>query len=398
MSVPLNRLYRFLQDICNRDDLIIYRFFPDGSRKITDLSPVDPQDRRRPQWVMICHDQEPLDPEWFERPEHALHWVSQLDRYYPQIHLYDKQNLIDLYSKLNLRMPATMPHFQSNLTPLKTMLLTHSEKRSPALDWYEKNLNFAGVYYWSHAVIARDWFRFAKYDPSLDIKNIDTDFLVYNRAWSGSREYRLKFAELLIDAGITQSCVMGFRNTDDNVHYTKHQYRNSELAIARTDLDEHFFNNQAASTASADYMAGDYQRTGIEVVLETLFDDARLHLTEKALRPIACGQPFILAATAGSLEYMRSYGFETFAPWIDETYDTIENPAQRLQAIVQEMKRIANLDSEAKAKLYNELRNIALRNKQLFFSDAWHAGIVDEFYQNFKQALLRETDARLQWR
>jgi hypothetical protein len=47
-------------------------------------------------------------------------------------------------------------------------------------------------------------------------------------------------------------------------------------------------------------------------------------LTEKALRPIACGQPFILAATPGSLQYLRSYGFKTFSGYIDETYDTIQ--------------------------------------------------------------------------
>jgi hypothetical protein len=153
------------------------------------------------------------------------------------------------------------------------------------------------------------------------------------------------------------------------------------------DLELSFNQSQATSSYSADYNVEDYQSTEIEVVLETLFDDGRLHLTEKSLRPIACGHPFMLAATHGSLEYLRSYGFETFSPWIDETYDTIEDPAQRLNAIVQEMKRIADLSADDKTLLYARLKDIAIRNKKLFFSDAWQQSIVDEYKTNFDQAL-----------
>jgi hypothetical protein len=46
--------------------------------------------------------------------------------------------------------------------------LSHSEKNSQELELYEQN-DFIGVYYWSHALIARDWFRYAKLDPLLTI-------------------------------------------------------------------------------------------------------------------------------------------------------------------------------------------------------------------------------------
>jgi hypothetical protein len=85
----------------------------------------------------------------------------------------------------------------------------------------------------------------------------------------------------------------------------------------------------------------DYEATDIEVVLETLFDDSRLHLTEKSLRPIAVAQPFILAGTHGSLEYLRSYGFKTFGDVWDESYDLVEDPAERLIQIAELMKYIS---------------------------------------------------------
>ena len=66
MSVPLDRLYNFLYDIANRDDLLIYQFFPHGSRKLEDLQDLFTIRAGR-SWFeimimpcMILHDQEPL--------------------------------------------------------------------------------------------------------------------------------------------------------------------------------------------------------------------------------------------------------------------------------------------------------------------------------------------------
>jgi hypothetical protein len=164
-------------------------------------------------------------------------------------------------------------------------------------------------------------------------------------------------------------------------------FKNHKLAISRRDLETQFDPCTVDATASADYHAPDYAHTGIEIVLETLFDDTRWHLTEKSLRPIACGRPFMLAGTPGSLEYLRSYGFETFGNLIDESYDCITDPVSRLQCIVKEMKRISNLSHDQKLQLWQSLYEIADRNKQLFFSDAWQQQIFDEFVSNFNQGV-----------
>jgi hypothetical protein len=177
-----------------------------------------------------------------------------------------------------------------------------------------------------------------------------------------------------------------FNPVDDGCKYQNHQFKNSNFELENFDLEDYFDPTSASASASADYCATDYQRTNIEIVLETLFDDGRLHLTEKILRPMACAQPFILAATMGSLEYLRGYGFETFGDLIDESYDTIPDPAERLQAICIEMKRISQLPQEEKNQLFNDMKQIALKNQQTFFSEGWHQSIIDEFKQNFEDA------------
>jgi hypothetical protein len=142
----------------------------------------------------------------------------------------------------------------------------------------------------------------------------------------------------------------------------------------------------AQSTYSADFDVADYNSTDIEVVLETLFDDNRLHLTEKSLRPVACGQPFIIAGTYGSLEYLRSYGFKTFSDVWDESYDQIQDPKERLAAIVNLMKQIASWDTDTKISKISQARSVAEYNRKHFFSQPFDSLIIDELKTNLTLA------------
>jgi hypothetical protein len=292
--------------------------------------------------------------------------------------------IIKFLSKLHLR---GLTYFLITSMCDKILIL-HSEKRSTQLQLYESN-NYIGVYYWSHAMIAADWFRYAQYDPKLIVNfdQIQKDFLIYNRAWSGTREYRLKFMHELVQQKLQSYCLTSFAMQDTNQNYLDYQFKNSDFKVDLTGLDQHFLPNTHDSNASADYNNADYAQIGIEIVLETLFDDARLHLTEKTLRPIACGRPFILMATAGSLQYLRDYGFKTFDGLLDETYDTISDPAERLQAVTNEMSRIVKLDQTKKLMLWNQLYKIAEFNQQLFFSKHWQQSICEEFTSNLSRSI-----------
>jgi hypothetical protein len=51
------------------------------------------------------------------------------------------------------------------------------------------------------------------------------------------------------------------------------------------------------------------------------------------------------------------------------------------------MSRISKLPQKQKLQLWQSLYEIADRNKQLFFSDAWQQQIFDEFVGNFNQSI-----------
>jgi hypothetical protein len=276
--------------------------------------------------------------------------------------------------------------------------LCHSEKKSLELSKYE-SIDAIGVYWWSHASIARDWYRYACIDQRLIYKgnSFIYDFNVYNRAWEGSREYRLKFAEMIIENTLLHCVSTTFNQNDNGRDYRDHVFKNPKFDV-KMDLTI-LKPNQSQPGDSACYSYLDYQKCAIDVILETLFDDTRLHLTEKTLRPISCGKPFILVSTPGSLRYLQDYGFETFGDYIDESYDNISDPLDRLHAVIKLMKSISNLSLNKKKDLYQQLHMVAERNKKWFWSEEFAQKIVNEFKENYQKsyALCKNSQQGHKW-
>jgi hypothetical protein len=372
MSVPLDRLYHYIESVASKvyGDVVIYRFWPHGSKNINDLNNLNAEDtlvKKATCPLVWCNDQEPLNYEYYSK---HLRQVA-----YPE-EIATIKTFKTLVAIKNL-------NYQKNI--FKKHLLLHSEKRSHELENYAADNELIPVYYWSHAVIAQDWFRYAQHE--IFNKNTKKTFLIYNRAWSGTREYRLRFADLLIENNLLEQCQTTFNAVDpgSNKHYTTHNFKNISWR-PKNHLENFFKSNNSSADSSADFVTKDYKSTDIEVVLETLFDDNRLHLTEKILRPIACGQPFILAGTHSSLEYLRGYGFKTFDAVWNENYDQITNPEERLQSMVDVMIQIANWDPHTRQQKMAQANAIADYNKKWFFSKDFFNLIIGELETNFKLA------------
>ena len=69
MSIPLDRLYHYINTIVTQinNDIIIYRFWPHGSKKIENLNPLNNYESFdvHSKLHIICHDQEPLHYELY---------------------------------------------------------------------------------------------------------------------------------------------------------------------------------------------------------------------------------------------------------------------------------------------------------------------------------------------
>jgi hypothetical protein len=371
MNIPLDKLYHYIENIAQEiygNPIVIYRFWPHGSKNIDNLKQLHNYN-----WYKIttspiiwCNDQEPLDHEFYSKhiKIHNGVWGSIL-------------------KSINLLYPVTNLNYRENI--FEKNLLLHSEKRSNNLKKYQLDNRLIPVYYWSHAVIAREWFRYAEHETFK--KCVKKTFLIYNRAWSGTREYRLKFSDLLIKHKLINHCQTNCNIIDPNLntHYSDYTFKNAQWQPEHA-LEEFLHPTIADASSSAEFNTMDYNATDIEIVLETLFDDDRLHLTEKSLRPIACAQPFILAGTHGSLEYLRSYGFKTFSDIWDESYDQIIDPKERLTAIVNLMQHISTWDELTKKNKLLQAQTIADYNQKRFFSQNFFDIVINELKTNLKLA------------
>jgi len=370
MTIPLDNLYHYIEGLFP-EPVCMYLFYPHGSRDILDVV------ASCREWTVatkstlpqaICVDQEPLNYELYK-----TFTQQQIDFYQA---LYNNTNHDE-----NLRF-AVPPNVHDN------PILLHSEKNSKDLELY-KNDGFVDVYYWCHAIIARDWYRFAEHDPRLCMTSTPLkDFLIYCRDWSGSREYRIKFQELLHKNNLVDCSITGIMKTNGcGTTIENFDFKNQSFVPDSTEFFYQLHNNSNNATVSANYCPDDFVNTHLSVVLETIFDGTKIHLTEKILRPIACGHPFILASGPGSLSYLRSYGFKTFSPWIDESYDQETNSVLRLEKIIQSMKTFSQLANSEKQHVLARINSIAEYNKQWFFSDKFINQVTDELKENIKQAM-----------
>ena len=85
-----------------------------------------------------------------------------------------------------------------------------------------------------------------------------------------------------------------------------------------------------------------YKKIGIDIVSESVMKYPYPFITEKTYRPIASGRPFISIGPAGTLDFLKSLGFNTFPCIIDESYDKIENPEKRFIKICESIMEFVN--------------------------------------------------------
>lgn len=338
---------------------------------------------------IICHDQEPLDWQFYsDTSPHTQQFLQEIQQWMYQRHgirdfrMLPDQNLNNVF------------YLYNGTSIFDRSVLLHSEVNSDDLDLYQRH-GYIGAYYWSHALIARDWYRFAQWDRLLQpASQSGPMFLVYSRGWDGRREYRLKFAEMLIQHGVIDHCRINMRHRDGELHRRHHHFQDTRFAVEDLSMLDVIPDNNVSSDSSATYDRQDYNSTKISVILETVFNDRRIHLTEKTLRPLAVGHPFLLAAGAGSLALLRRYGFRTFHPWIDESYDQEKDALRRLQMIVAEMQRLASMPAPQQQECYASLRQIAEINRQIFFSDDFAKMVAAELEHNLNDAVHRAYSTR----
>lgn len=121
-----------------------------------------------------------------------------------------------------------------------------------------------------------------------------------------------------------------------------------------------------------------YNEFLLELVTETRFDF--VSPTEKIMKPIAAGMPFLVISCPGLLKYMQDLGFRTYNEFFDESYNDEPDMVKQCDRACKLLKEL--IDSNSLAEIYRSSRHIVDHNREVL------AKIHVEFYpQQFNNLL-----------
>lgn len=105
-----------------------------------------------------------------------------------------------------------------------------------------------------------------------------------------------------------------------------------------------------------------YNHTFVSVQIESRFAQPTGNWSEKLIQAVQYKTPFILVAPPHTLRYLKTFGYETFDKWWDESYDEEENHMIRFKKIVEVIDYIQSLSYTKLNKIIKEMQPILEHN------------------------------------
>lgn len=288
----------------------------------------------------VIYDQEPLLASAISTYKHRLTWVTRKGQHAA----VERLTFGELFGCWAF----------SSMFPV----CCHSEKNSAEIASAAEHLAIP-CYYWYHAFVARDWYRYWQHHHGLRIKDKSQApyrFLLYARDFTGTREYRKSLINHL-------------------------QHLKASIAYNWTGT------NTVPSSHSAVIVTDDADLAGIHLVAETLFETSKIQLTEKIFKPMVMSQPFIIWSAPGTLAYLRDYGFRTFDHVWSEDYDLETDHDRRMHMLIDLVKSIAAMPADQYQSLYQQCLPVIEHNRKRFYSQEFMDHCWHELEGNWQQAV-----------
>jgi len=312
----------------------------------------------------------------------------------------DEDSAIFFFDQEPIQLSIHLPTFQSfnlrndrnhALTPKKKFLVT-SETDSDNLDYICKAYGLQPFYYFFHGWAALDWFR--GYDRTYlitppDQRHIKKTFISANRIIGGERSHRvvqLYYFQLynLMHNYISAPLICPVENKHilEIANLYKHRWPGNNAnkgdnigdlgiidALSQIDLPRLFPGEDVQRMSSC--WLDQFELCSESLVYhvsETVFFGRRKHLTEKTFKPIALGMPLVLSAPAGSLAYLRQYGFRTFESIWDESYDRETKDTLRFHKVTSLLSQLDNQTESEKNIMFKKCIPIIEHNWNHFYN------------------------------
>jgi hypothetical protein len=203
------------------------------------------------------------------------------------------------------------------------------------------------------------------------LKSSDSkDFNSLNRT---ARNHRIDHLYYLITKNLAQhGLVSGNYRNDPNstqvppstvLNIDDDQYKNTLTKNLPLIVDKDFtvenpdFNNETIFNHSI------YKNSLLSFVTETAFQQPGMFITEKTFKPIVAGHPFIILGQYNILKELRSMGYQTDFPGLDQSYDDIQSPVDRFYAAHESLTKWVNTSRKHKESFIRESLKMVKQNQ-----------------------------------
>ncbi len=324
------------------------------------------------------------DPPGHSSPEHLFNLGQDNVIETDYVFFHDQEPVdIELYSQLfdDVLRRNTDVWWPKKPRPFGHVVVS---ERGEFVDMLCERYEWSSHYYFYHGWACQDWFR--GYDKTFLIPRAadrapTQTFMSPNRIVAGKRDHRVLFLynvfkQALEHNHITAPRVCQYENVDISSIAQKYTnvYQDITTVFDQARLPRLFSGEKTQQMTSC--WLGNFAEAAdslIYVPTETVYFGRRTHITEKTFKAIALEMPFVLVAPAHSLEYLREYGFQTFAGIFDESYDTETDDIRRVERVTKLLKDLDNLS----AKERQQIHRACLPRVQHNYNHFYRGGLTD---------------------
>ena len=262
------------------------------------------------------------------------------------------------------------------------------------------------VKYFSYEYCGLDWDRYTSMHPSMiyhgnkrSIQNLrkfektkdkirNKYFLSYNRL---PKQHRLDFVISLYKHNLLEKGYVSFPRKDafwkfetfrqDLKPYELSLYTKLPLSIDNIDLEEKKWSYELTNNNF-------YLDSYFQVVNENQFSSFsdQIQFSEKVWKPITNFQPFLLLGDRSMLKQLRNWGFQTFQPLIDESYDKELDKDKRFDMVISQIIKLCEMPIEEIHEWYWSIED-RLKHNYYHFYNKYSREQRNKLYTTLKETL-----------
>ena len=268
-------------------------------------------------------------------------------------------------------------------------IIVTSEHASENVEQLCSMYGWTSRYYFFWGWAAMDWYR--GYDqtflmPEPAARTVTRTFVAPNRIVGGARRHRVELLYYVFKRGLTDNyiscpavCPVEGVPILDIVKPLVDRYPDIEQVFAGQPLPLNMPGESGHPMHSCWLSLFDECADSLlYLVSETIATQRRHQLTEKIFKPICLRMPFVLHSTHGSLQHLRSYGFQTFGDLWDESYDDEADDTVRIERIADLLTELHLLSIEQKQDLFNRAQDICEHNYRHFYEGGFQSVLWTE--------------------